>query len=260
VYKIAGTIRRIVRHSARDPITMSRSLAVARSTPRPSVGPGEVPAEIVARLGPVVLRTFAVEDFHRVDMRSIAREAGMSFATIYRHFRDKEALLFWFIAHWLRDLYPAAIAALATDQSALVRLQNYLRVHLVFYQRNPEVGRIIFMTVPLERWMRDDTYRANEPVTRLLEVIAEGQASGEIRADVSRVVVFDAWSGIFNRAFLMWEYRNRAYSLTGQWTALCRILVGGIGPPGPPAAPAPVARRRRAPATVRGRPPRSRAA
>lgn len=191
---------------------------------------GEVPAEIVARLGPVVLRTFAVEDFHRADMRSIAREAGMSFATIYRHFRDKEALLFWFIAHWMRDLYPMAIAALATDESPLLRLQKYLHVHLAYYERHPEVGRIIFMTVPLERWMRDDTYRANAPVKRLLEVIAEGQASGEIRNDVSRILVFDAWSGIFNRAFLMWEYRQRSYSLTGQSAALCRILVGGIAP------------------------------
>jgi AcrR family transcriptional regulator len=233
----------------------------------------EVPADIVARLSPVVLRTFAVEDFHRVDMRSIAREAGMSFATIYRHFRDKEALLFWFIAHWLNELYPAALAALDTDESALIRIQNYLRVHLKFYERHPDVGRVIFMTVPLERWMRDDTYRASEPVGRLLEVIAEGQASGEIRGDVPRVVVFDAWSGVFNRACLMWEYRKRSYSLAGQWAALCKILVGGIAPPATAAStvrtrgaratePArkPAARPPKAPATARSRPTPKRAA
>lgn len=191
----------------------------------------DVPPDIVARLGPVVLRIFSVEDFHRVDMRTIARDAGMSFATIYRHFHDKEALLFWFISHWLKDLYPDALAALDTQENALVRLQHYLRVHLEFYEKRPEVGRIIFMTVPLERWMRNDTYRASESVQRLLQVIAEGQAEGTLRNDVSRVLVFDAWSGIFNRAFLMWEYRSRAYSLAGQWTALCKILVGGIAPP-----------------------------
>jgi AcrR family transcriptional regulator len=191
----------------------------------------EVPADIVARLGPVVLHTFSIEDFHRVDMRSIARDAGMSFSTIYRHFRDKEALLFWFISHWLKELYPEAVAVLDTQESALVKLQNYLRMHLEFYEINPEVGRIIFMTVPLERWMRDDTYRASGPVRRVLQVIAEGQAAGDLRNDVPRMLVFDAWSGVFNRAFLMWEYRSRSYSLTGQWTSLCKILVGGIAPP-----------------------------
>jgi len=218
--------------------------AVTRRRPTPRTADGDIPGDIVKRLGPVVLRTFSVEDFHRVDMRSIAREAGMSFATIYRHFKDKEALLFRFIAHWLQDLYPAAIAALETDKSPLARLQDYLLVHLSYYERNPEVGRVIFMTVPLERWMRDDTYRAHEPVKRLLAVIAEGQEGGEIRADVSGVVVFDAWSGIFNRAFLMWEYRGRAYSLTGQWPSLCKILVAGITAPVEADAVRPVTRKR----------------
>lgn len=206
-----------------------------KPTPSEPARPHDVPADVVARLGPVVLRTFSGEDFHRVDMRSIAREAGMSFATIYRHFRDKEALLFWFISYWLADLYRAALETLEADESPLTRLQQYLRVHLAFYERHPEIGRIIFMTVPLERWMRDETYRANEPVRRVLAVIAEGQALGEIRDDVSRVAVLDAWSGIFNRAFLMWEYRGRSYSLTGQWKALCRVLVGGIASPAAPA-------------------------
>lgn len=196
-----------------------------------AVGSVEVPEDVVNRLSPVVLRTFSEEDFHRVDMRSIARDAGMSFATIYRHFHDKEALLFWFIAHWLRELYPAALATLETDESALVRVQNYLVAHLRFYARRPEVGRVIFMTVPLQRWMRDDTYRSQGPARRLLEVIAEGQASGEIRADVSKVAVFDLWSGVFNRAFLMWEYRGRSYPLIGQADALCRILLTGIAGP-----------------------------
>lgn len=234
-YKILAVRRFHVRPDAIHTTPMPRANAVARASSKPVADTGEIPADIVARLSPVVLRTFAVEDFHRVDMRSIAREAGMSFATIYRHFRDKEALLFWFIAHWLNELYPVALAALATKESALVRLQKYLRVHLAFYERNPDVGRVIFMTVPLERWMRDDTYRASEPVNRLLEVIAEGQKSGEIRNDVSRLVVFDAWSGVFNRACLMWEYRKRTYSLTGQWAALCQILVGGIAPAPSPA-------------------------
>jgi AcrR family transcriptional regulator len=192
---------------------------------------GRIPPDVVARLGPVVLRTFAEEDFHRVDMRSIAREAGMSFATIYRHFRDKEALLFWFISYWLRELYPAALEALDTPEPVLERLKNSLLAHLRFYEERPEVGRIIFMTVPLARWMRDETYATRQPARRLLAVIAEGQSTGEIRRDVSKVQVFDAWQGLFNRAFLMWEYRGRSYSLTGEGRALCTLLVDGISAP-----------------------------
>lgn len=210
---------------------MPRTRAAQRREPATPATRPEIPAEIVARLDPVVLRTFSSGDFHRVDMRTIARDAGMSFATIYRHFHDKEALLFWFIEHWLKGLYPGVLEVLDTKDSVLVRLQHYLRVHLEFYEARPQVGRIIFMTVPLERWMRDETYRNRQAVPRLLEVIAEGQAAGELRDDVSSVLVFDALSGVFNRAFLMWEYRGRSYSLSEQWPALCKILAGGIAPP-----------------------------
>lgn len=223
--------------------------------------PPEIPADVVSRLAPVVLRTFSEEDFHRVDMRSIARSAEMSFATIYRHFRDKEALLFWFIAYWLRELYPAAFAALETDEGPLERLKKYLLAHLRFYEERPEVGRIIFMTVPLTRWMRDDTYRSRESVSRLLALIAEGQARKEIRDDVPAILVFDAWYGVFNRAFLMWEYRGRGYPLTGEWEALCSILTDGIAarpsprkrsPVRPAAAPARKTARTRKPAASAG--------
>jgi AcrR family transcriptional regulator len=207
--------------------------AAPRAAPAaaPAAAGGDVPPDIVARLGPVVLKTFSVEDFHRVEMRSIARDAGMSFATIYRYFRDKEALLFWFIEYWLRDLYPVALSALDSDERPLSRLMQYLKAHLQFYEARPEIGRVIFMTVPLERWMRDETYRSSGPSRRLLQVIAEGQACGDIRDDVSKVEVFDVWSGVFNRAFLMWEYRGRAYSLVDQWVPLSRVMASGIAGP-----------------------------
>lgn len=205
---------------------MARRTA-SQKKPAASQSP-DIPADVIARLAPVVLRIFSNEDFHRVDMRSIARSAEMSFATIYRHFRDKEALLFWFIAYWLRELYPAAFAVLETDAGPLERLKRYLLAHLRFYEERPEVGRIIFMTVPLTRWMRDETYRSRESVSRLLAVIAEGQAKKEIRDDVPAILVFDAWYGVFNRAFLMWEYRGRGYPLTREWESLWSILTDGI--------------------------------
>lgn len=207
----------------------------------------EVPADVIKRLGPVVLKTFSEQDFHRVDMRTIARNAGMSFATIYRYFRDKEALLFWFIAYWLRELYPSTFDVLDTKGTALERIRNYLLAHLKFYEERPEVGRVIFMTVPLTRWMRDDTYKSRESVRRLLAAIAEGQANGEIRDDLPTLLVFDAWYGVFNRAFLMWEYRGRSYSLTGQWEDLWTILTQGITGPRARARPRAVSKKPAAP-------------
>jgi AcrR family transcriptional regulator len=190
-----------------------------------------VPDDVVARLGPAVLRTFAEEDFHRVDMRSLAKAAGMSFATIYRYFGDKEAMLFWFIAFWTRSLYDEALPCLVTDEPAWARIRNYLRVFLRFYETNPDVGTVIFLTVPLKSWMKNETYRADRNASGLMHFLVEAQAAGDLRSDLSAVALFDAFGGLFNRAFLMWEYRKRSYSLERQLDTLISLLAAGIDAP-----------------------------
>lgn len=188
----------------------------------------EVPSDVVQRLSLVVLQIYSSGDFHRVDMRTIAREAGMSFRTIYRYFGDKESLLFWFINHWLGELYPAALAPLKQDAPLKTKLFEVLRLHLEYYERNPLVGRIIFMTVPLERWMRDSSYGQPELMSATMKAITEGQRRGELRKDVDARTILDVWSAIFNRAFLMWEYRGRSYPLSAQAIPMYSVLWDGI--------------------------------
>lgn len=202
----------------------------AEAAPPPRSG---VPQDIRDRLSPVVLEVYSSGDFHRADMRSLAKEAGMSFSTIYRHFGDKEALLFWFINDWLRELYPHAIEPLTDGRPLREALFECLRRHLDFYARHPKVGRIVFMTVPLDRWMRDESYHQHEVMRSLLQALAAGQARGELRPDVGTVAMLDAFTGLFHRAFLMWEYRRRKTSLVDQAQQTFDLLWGGIGaPPG----------------------------
>ncbi|CCN16801.1 transcriptional regulator, TetR family [Bordetella bronchiseptica MBORD678] len=200
------------------------SLNASLSEDKPLV----IPPEVAARLDTVVLRMFASLDFHCVDMRSIAREAAMSFATIYRYFQNKEKLLFWFIARWLEPLNQSAKAVMETDKPIEAKLYDRLAVHLQFYEENPNVGRVIFLTVPLERWMRDETFAYREPSKALLREIINGQKNGQLRDDVPGINLLDAYTGMFNRTFLMWEYRQRQYKLTSQLDSVFAILWDGI--------------------------------
>nr|WP_145550082.1 TetR/AcrR family transcriptional regulator [Variovorax boronicumulans] len=190
--------------------------------------PAPIPDNLRDRLSPVVMEIYSAGDFHRADMRTIAREAGMSFRTIYRYFGDKEALLFWFIQHWLEGLYPAALEPLDGDGELRSKLLRVLTLHLEFYERNPNVGRIIFMTVPLERWMRDPSFGQRNLMRRMLHAITDAQQQGELRSDIDARTVLDAFNAVFNRAFLMWEYRRRSYSLPGQAAPLFSIVWNGV--------------------------------
>lgn len=187
-----------------------------------------IPSSVIERLNPVIRSVFSQGDFHRVDMRSIAREAGMSFGTIYRYFTDKEKLLFWFIAYWLRELQASAIEALDTEGSAMQRIHRYMEAHFRFYEANPDVGRIIFMTVPLERWMRDPSYGYREPIKHMRDAVRQGQKTGEIRSDVKAETILDLFLGIFNRTFMAWEYRGRSYPLIDQYKAILPLIETGV--------------------------------
>jgi len=197
-----------------------------------------VPVAVQERLSPVVMEIYAAGDFHRVDMRTIAREAGMSFRTIYRYFGDKESLLFYFIQHWLGGLYPAALKPLDGDGDLRSKLLGVLRLHFEFYEKHPNVGRIIFMTVPLERWMREPSYAQRELMLRMLKAIHEAQQQGDLRYDLDSRLILDMFNAIFNRAFLMWEYRRRSYSLVAQAEPLLSVLWNGVAAGKSPAKPA----------------------
>ncbi|MCY1239688.1 Fatty acid metabolism regulator protein [compost metagenome] len=184
------------------------------------------------------MEIYSAGDFHRVDMRTIAREAGMSFRTIYRYFGDKETLLFYFIQHWLGGLYPAALKPLDGDGDLRSKLLGVLTLHFEFYEKNPNVGRIIFMTVPLERWMRDPSYAQRELMKRVLRAINDAQQQGELRCDVDSRLILDMFNAIFNRAFLMWEYRRRSYSLPAQAAPLLSVLWNGVRAKEAPVVPA----------------------
>jgi len=100
------------------------------------------------RLEPVVLEVFSQGDFHQVNMREIAKKAGVGYATIYRHFKSKEQLLFWFVDLWLADLIERIIDHLQGLEEIREKIRKIVWLQLDFYNRNPQVGRIIMTTVP----------------------------------------------------------------------------------------------------------------
>jgi len=76
--------------------------------------------------------------------------------------------------------------------------------------------------------MQDDSYAQPEMMDKLLCAIKQGQAQGSLRSDLPAVAILDALNGIFNRAFLMWEYRGRKDSLSSQADLMFKVLWSGI--------------------------------
>lgn len=180
------------------------------------------------RLAKVVLRAFSENDFHRVDMRSIAEDAGMSLATIYKVYGDKEHLLFAFINDWLSELGEKVFDALQGLESPKEKLRKCLWCHLDYYERRPEVGRAIFMVVPMQTWMQDESFAQREFTKLLTSVVVAGQEEGVIDRRIPAHTVLDGMFGTVIRAFVMWCYRRQQYSLISQFDDIFKMLWSGI--------------------------------
>lgn len=152
----------------------------------------------------------------------------MSLATIYRYYGDKEGLLFAFVEVWLADLGGRVDQALLGLESPREKIRKTLWVHLDYYERNPKVGRVIFLTVPMQTWITTERFGRREFALSLMGVIKDGQRDGSINADLPVQITLDFIVGGFARAFIMWQYRGCQTSLTSQFNPMFQILWLGL--------------------------------
>jgi AcrR family transcriptional regulator len=190
-----------------------------RSMPAPSVK---------KRLEAAVLEVFSKEDFHKADMRTIAKEAGVSFETIYKHYGSKEKLLFAFIDEWLGELTEQTLKNMEGVSGIKEKLGVAVWTQLNYYEQNPEMARILYLTVPQQTWMADDSYRQPRLAGVLIEAIREGRRSGALKASIRASHVLDLIYGVVRRSFTIWIYRGQTESLASQSDAIFELIWGGI--------------------------------
>ena len=164
----------------------------------------------------MVLDEFSGGDFHQVNMRDIAKKAGVGYASIYRHFKSKESLLFWFVDKWLSELVARMTDHLLGLEEIKEKIRKIIWLQLDFYNRNPKVGRIIMITVPLNIWMQDKTYRQPQLTGVLLKVLKEGKEQGVLDSELPTYLMLDVINGMIRRLFTMWVYRGQTGDLTDQ--------------------------------------------
>ncbi len=187
--------------------------------------------EVKARLEKAVLEIFSESDFHKANIRDVAQRAGVSFTTIYRHYGSKERLLFAFVDVWLGELTERIIDHLQGIEDLKEKMRKVLWLQLDYYERHQGLGKIIFMTLPMQTWMADRTFRQKRMINLYLEVLRKGQSEGILRDDVRAGVLLDFMLGSVQRSFVMWVSRGQQESLSGQTQVLFEMIWRAIATP-----------------------------
>lgn len=204
---------------------MPKFTPVRDHLPEPDLRP-----DVHARLEKAVLEIFSESDFHKANIRDVARKAGVSFTTIYKHYGSKERLLFSFVDIWLGKLTERIIDHLQGIEDLKEKMRKVYWLQLDYYERHQGLGKILFMTLPMQTWMSDQTFRQKRMINLYLEVLKKGQDEGILNPNVRAGVLLDFMLGSVQRAFFMWVSRGQKESLAGQsqvlfdmvWRAIVR--------------------------------------
>jgi AcrR family transcriptional regulator len=185
-------------------------------------------SEVKSRLEQAVLDIFSNSDFHKANIRDVAKRAGVSFSTIYKYYGSKERLVFAFVDVWLGELTDRIVDHLQGIEDLKEKMRKVLWLQLDYYERNPHLGRIIFMTLPMATWMADQTFRQKKMIHLFLDVLKKGQDQGILNPNVRAGVLLDFMLGMVQRSFTMWTQRGQQESLAGQANVIFEMLWRGM--------------------------------
>ena len=172
--------------------------------------------ETKARLEAEVKELFSQQDFHQVNMRCIAQKTGVGLNTIYMHYESKERLLFAFVNEWIQHLDNRLVEHLQGLEDVKEKIRKTIWVILDFYEKNPDIGIIVTMTVPFKTWMTDETFKQKELSMRVIDLLKEGQNKGMLDPGIPANFMFDILFGVIHRIVYIWLYLKQNESMTSK--------------------------------------------
>lgn len=171
-----------------------------------------------------------------LDLRKVARAAGVSHAAPYRHFADKQALLAAIAEEGFHQLTAGMDAALAqAPGNAGDQLERLARAYVQFALDQPAHMREMFSGLTVERAAYPQLYAAaKQAFRRVVQVVERGQARGEIGPGDPANLSMVAWTQIHGIAMLLIEdqlpgIRGDQQAIAGLIAHCMHTLYAGLG-------------------------------
>jgi AcrR family transcriptional regulator len=149
-----------------------------------------------------------------LDLRKVARRAGVSHAAPYRHFVDKQALIAAINEegfHLLAERIDSTLHEVSDEP--IEQLLGVALAYVRFAQENPWLMREMFSGITIERETFESLHTASKSVYRLYtEVIRSGQERGKIVDSDPTALAGVLWSVLHGLATLIIDNQMRPYA------------------------------------------------
>jgi TetR/AcrR family fatty acid metabolism transcriptional regulator len=183
-----------------------RAPAKPRRAPEGGAQPGRGGGDKRERILDAAVRVFARKGFHATRVSEVAKAAGVADGTIYLYFESKEHLLVSLFEHRVERLLDYLETELPRAPSASQRLQRIIELQLGLLEGERDLAEVVTVIFRQStRLMKEHAApKFNAYLDAIARVIAEGQASGELRDDISPHVAARAVFGALDAITMTW--------------------------------------------------------
>ncbi|MBI5642913.1 MAG: TetR family transcriptional regulator [Deltaproteobacteria bacterium] len=174
---------------------------------------GEVRREQIVR---AAINIIGAEGIQKFTTARVAREVGISEANLYRHFKNKEAILTALIDDIERTLLGNLDLIESTEITGLEKMERVFKLHIDYIQENAGIPRIVFSSEVL--FIRNLQKKllgcVNQYMKRLGKIISEGVKDGSIKKDANPEAMATMFVGLIQFNALRWLMGGFKYSLS----------------------------------------------
>jgi len=180
------------------------------------------------------LEIFAQKGFQKARVTEIARRAGVSEATIYKEFKDKEDLL-----HAIPEkIMPEATAELLLHMQGIEGARNkfrkFLWFYLYFFEKNKDWATIVLLQIrPNPRFTQTKAYQLIRQFTRIfINILDEGKKEGVFRETLDDNLARHIFIGGIEHITTRWLLLGKPEQILDYADELFEIFTKAFGPGG----------------------------
>ena len=185
------------------------------------------------RILKAAVKVFARQGFHATKVSEVAKAAGVADGTIYLYFKSKEELLVSLFEDRVERLLAHLREQLPKQESAPERLRAIIAMQLGLLEGERELAEVITVILRQSTKIMKELAAPHflAYIDLIAKVIAEGQAAGDFRKDVSPNIAARAIFGALDGITLTWALgRAEKGALARAAGQLADILLRGLAP------------------------------
>lgn len=177
------------------------------------------------------LNILSDNEIKKLKMADIAQYMGLAPSALYRHFRNRDAIMGAVLEHIRGSLYKNLEKVRQKTDDAIERLRELLFLHIKLVGYRQGIPRMIFSD---ELWgqkreRRQKMYRiVTGYLAEIEDIVREGQDKGQIKKSVDPQVVSKMFFGIVQPAALLWHMSEGRYDLdahvAGAWSVFSDMM------------------------------------